>query len=384
MNCAIIGREAHIAYAELESVFGDINKLNTQCVTFDDPQNKSIDINSFGSVVKFANISHQDNHTDSLQRLIEEAVLSHAKEKELSQLNFGISIYGKSIPHQSYKKLLIATKKNLAKRGVRVRFVESKNHVLNAAQIKYNQLLSKGIEVIVVYSKDKIFVGSSYAVQDVDSYSKRDFDRPCRDMKVGMFPPKLAQAMINMADIESDAVVYDPFCGSGVVMQEALLQNIKSWGSDISNKMVKCSETNLRWLKDNYPITTDYKVFEADAKQLSEVPSQTYHVITEGYLGMPLSKIPSTSEIDQYRRDISPIYIDFLKNLGSLTEPPKSIVVSLPCWAQKHQIEYLNIIDQIQDLGYTIKQFKSVQSDNIVYKRDNQIVGRQILVIRPK
>ena len=41
----------------------------------------------------------------------------------------------------------------------------------------------------------------------------------------------------------------------------------------------------------------------------------------------------------------------------------------------------LEIIDQIKKLGYTVKQFKSVDTTNLVYKREEQIVGRQILAL---
>jgi tRNA G10 N-methylase Trm11 len=38
--------------------------------------------------------------------------------------------------------------------------------------------------------------------------------------------------------------VYDPFCGSGVVLQEALIEDYEVWGSDISEKMVRASVEN--------------------------------------------------------------------------------------------------------------------------------------------
>lgn len=44
-----------------------------------------------------------------------------------------------------------------------------------------------------------------------------------RSMTVGMMPPKIAQIMINMAtEGDSDMAIWDPFCGLGTTLIEAL------------------------------------------------------------------------------------------------------------------------------------------------------------------
>jgi hypothetical protein len=65
----------------------------------------------------------------------------------------------------------------------------------------------------------------------------------------------------------------------------------------------------------------------------------------------------------------------------SLRNKPNSVVLSLPCWQTNNGLEMLEIIDQIKKLGYTVKQFKSVDTTSLVYKREEQIVGRQILAL---
>lgn len=60
-------------------------------------------------------------------------------------------------------------------------------------------------------------------VQDIESYTARDQARPMRDARVGMLPPKLAQIIINLALSNNDITeVLDPFCGTGVVLQEGI------------------------------------------------------------------------------------------------------------------------------------------------------------------
>lgn len=384
MICAIIGRETNLAYAEIESAIGDFEKVNSECVVFEYEKDTLIDIGKFGTVIKLAKVIDKVDSTAELGSTITAALLKISKDRDVGNLDFGISIYGKNLNYKTYKKLLIGTKKALAQSNIKTRFVESSSNVLNAAQIKYNNLSTTGVELIIAFSKDDIIIGMTYGVQDIDSYSKRDYGRPCRDMKVGMFPPKLAQSMINIAQVQPGSIVYDPFCGSGIVLQESALLGIEAWGSDLSESMVKCSKSNIKWLQDNYSIARPCKIFSADATKLTHWPDSKYHIVTEGFLGSPLHKIPTASELDRFSSELSPIYLDFVKNLKASSRAPESIVLTLPCWKQNSGLECLNIIDQIEELGYTIKQFQSVQYDKVIYKRDNQIVGRQILALKSK
>ena len=383
MYCAIIGREKNLAYAELESVVGNFEKINLQSVVFDYDNIEQININRFGTVIKLAEVVKTIPKSSDLNHEVSNTLKEIVQSRKISNLDFGISVYGQKIPYKIYKKLLISSKKLLKRDGTKARFVESNECILNAAQIKHNKLNSSGIEMLLLYSDDQIILATTYAVQDIDSYSKRDYGRPCRDMKVGMFPPKLAQSMINIGTIQADSIIYDPFCGSGIVLQESLLQDIEVWGSDISAKMIKCSNSNLEWLNHNYTISQRYKVFTADATKLAILPTQKYHIVTEGFLGRPLGTIPLKDDLNREKHELSAIYLDFLKNTKNNPNQPENIVLTLPCWKQKDGLEHLNIIDQIQKLGYTIKQFQSVDYDKIIYKRPNQIVGRQILVLIP-
>lgn len=72
----------------------------------------------------------------------------------------------------------------------------------------------------------------------------RDYGRPARDARVGMLPPKLAQIMLNLSvKDEKSGTVLDPFCGTGVLLQEAALAGFDFIGSDIEPRMVEMTLT---------------------------------------------------------------------------------------------------------------------------------------------
>ena len=376
---AIIGREKSLAYAELESEFSAIEKIGTEAVTFD--HLKPPTISSLGSVIKLGEVFDETQISANYLAKIIARVAAHFEASSVKSIDYGVSVYGNGLSQGAYKNILIQIKKGLRQRNIKSRFVTPKGFDLNSAQVKHNKLIGTGIEIILVMDGSRVFLAQTIEVQDVDSYSLRDFGRPSRDMKVGMFPPKLAQTMISLACIDPQSVVYDPFCGSGVVLQEAMLRGNTAWGSDISEPMVRSTTENINWLTNQYNLAIPFKVFEADATTITTVPDTGYSIVTEGYLGTMLSNSPTVDQLASLRAELSELYLRFLKNIMSLRNKPNSVVLSLPCWQTNNGLEMLEIIDQIKKLGYTVKQFKSVDTTNLVYKREEQIVGRQILAL---
>lgn len=89
-------------------------------------------------------------------------------------------------------------------------------------------------------------VAQTIWIQDIESYSERDMNRD-RSMTVGMMPPKLAQIILNLAARgEHDLIVWDPFCGLGTTLIEALHAGYnKIYGSDLEMTMVTATQKNM-------------------------------------------------------------------------------------------------------------------------------------------
>ncbi len=381
-NIAIIGREKNLAYAETESAFGIVAKLGKNAVIFDDSFGQNIDI--LGSVIKIGQVLMTTRGQGTLINSIADQIVKHYHKTSVNSIDFGVSFYGESIDAKSYKHILINIKKNLKRNNIKCRFVLPNKVQLNTAQVKHNNLLKNGMEILVIEDNSEFTIAKTTQLQDIDSYALRDFGRPKRNMQVGMFPPKLAQIMLNLAGVTKDTVVYDPFCGSGVVMQESLLRGSAAWGSDLSTSMIKASSDNILWLSEKFDISSPYKVFEKNAVEITNLPKERFCIVTEGYLGKMLSEPPSVDFLNTLKSELADLYLGFFKNLQGLIRKPESIVITLPCWQTKDGLKKLNIVDQIVNLGYTIKQFESVDSKDLIYKRPNQIVGRQILVLNNK
>jgi tRNA G10 N-methylase Trm11 len=221
-------------------------------------------------------------------------------------------------------------------------------------------------------------------VQDIEAYAARDQARPARDARVGMLPPKLAQIMINLANPPTHATVLDPFCGTGVVLQEAMLMGYSTVGTDLEPRMVLFTKKNLDWLntKSNM-LNANYEVSQGDATN-HIWPENISSIVSEVYLGRPLSKIPNSEDLYKIASDVNTIFKKFLINLSGQINPGARICLAVPTWRAKHGFVNLPALDNLSELGYNQLDFKRAEQKDLVYFREDQIVARQLIVLEKK
>lgn len=391
MKIAILGRQSQLCQAELESLYQEVTHLSDHVSLVN--TKKELDINRLGGTVKLASAFYDDEIETAKQLpiLLADSIVNFINQQKPAQkISFGLSFYSKSASlgyGRALTNLGLTIKKSLRTKNIASRFVAPKNgQALSAAQVCFNRLDGqggKGFDFVVVVDSKRLIVGITEAVQDVSAYARRDHDRPCRDMVVGMLPPKLAQILINLACPTKGQAIYDPFCGSGVVLQEALLAGYRAHGSDISTSMITCSQKNLTWLEQNYQLDQSFALACLDATSLNDCPPNCV-IASEGYLGEPMAKPLNLQKINQQKEATTKLYLAFFKNLADLVNVPQRLTICLPVWQLGSQVVRLNIIDQIDKMGYTLEQFIGADSRNLIYLRENQLVGRQVLVLKRK
>src|SRR6185436_4415646 len=181
-------------------------------------------------------------------------------EKQLDYLpkegkvKIGLSVFGLPISTQHLLRAGLELKKVCKKVGRSARIVPNTEPALSSAAVLHNNLTGDlGIELLLVKDGDKTWLAHTKAVQNIAAYARRDQNRPKRDARVGMLPPKLAQTIVNLATsataTDQEQIVLDPFCGTGVILQEALLMGYGAYGTDLEPRMVDYSRENLEWLE---------------------------------------------------------------------------------------------------------------------------------------
>jgi len=384
----ILGRKWRLSVAELQSVFnveGEIIGNEIWVGEFDEDLDPKI-LERLGGTIKIIKFFDETSSIESLKNKFFEHLINQENQK----VKFALNLFNFSNQFlRNHKNILKNLKNALKNEGRGARFYNKPNENLKSVVIFEEKLDLKGTDLNVVkLSGDKYLLGHTIAVQNFKKYSIRDYERPARDAKSGMLPPKLAQMMINLAcEGQQSCIVYDPFCGSGTVLMEALLMGYNAIGSDISEKAIKDSEKNLEWLKKNYDLAYNYDLFVKDAKQIQSIdlPIQPNAVVSEVYLGPPQSTFPSDKEIQNNFREIEEINLGALRALKKNIRQGSNIVLAVPFYKGRSKNYFLERFNKnLESLGYKVVNWPGLSTDrgSLLYFRKHQIVGREIFKLK--
>lgn len=429
MYIAILGRQPALGIAELERCYSDVTWFSDQSAII---RADALDLRRLGGTQKAGRIVAE--LSGDWRRVSQKIVQTYTQNwsGHDSKITLGISAYGFDASPRDIQKTGIILKGKLKSSGVSLRLVPNDTAALSTATSHHNKLGLSGtkVELIIVRNKTgKVVIAESIGAQNITAYARRDQGRPKRDAFVGMLPPKLAQIMINLAspvtvtpnavdgsstpslaedvpvrasqapqaaprapverplqengvdEPERTKTLLDPFCGTGVILQEAALQGYTVYGTDLSEKMVDYSQQNLAWLEQSHHANISSHVEQGDAQK--HTWQQPVDIIAaETYLGQPFSAPPSPSKLAEVRGNCTHIITEFLRNIGAQIKPGTPLCVAVPAWRHiDGSFTHLPLIDQLGTLGYTQVPFKTVHTDELLYYRDDQVVARELLVL---
>ena len=293
---------------------------------------------------------------------------------------------------KNLKELLMKTKKCLKEKKISARFVNKNFWSLTSAQIIWENLIEREADFNLIITQDWTqYFWKTIWIQDIGAYSKRDYGKT-RDMEVGMLPPKLAQIMINISGWKR---IYDPFCGLGTVLIESILMgNTEVYGSDISAENIEKTKLNIEFAKNNFTNNlTKSELKVLDARGISSSPYLKYSdvIVTEGYLGQIFQKYSITEKkIVGEKEQLLDIYSHFFEWLKR-AKYQGNIVISFPFWEIRSKYFYFSeiyaIIKKYCDVQTLLPnniEIKATKLWSLLYKRENQTVGREIFKLKMK
>ncbi|MDA2921811.1 methyltransferase domain-containing protein [Patescibacteria group bacterium AH-259-L07] len=418
----ILGNNPTLSIAEIVCVLSaKIKKQNIKVISQDVfivEFNKKIDISllqkQLGGTIKIGKIISTRNIDDIKrveQSLVKQILLLFPLN--VKKVFFGFSIYGGRV---DIKALALAIKEKLKQQGIASRWVVSKESVLSSVVVQKNKLLEQGAEFTLFIKKDKVLLGKTLTCQEFEKYSFYDFSRPYRAIEKGMMPPKLAKMMINLSGTDSASVFLDPFCGSGTILQQAILMGYENViGVDVDEHAVSRTQKNLEWLTKNEELRIkneelSVKIQKCDVKNLDKkIPPQSVDtIITEPYLG-PLKIRNLKAEI----KILSDLYINAFKSFKKVLKPDGRVVIIFPVFSvsfpssshlplsslgrsprdgrTKNKLHFLLILDTLKKIGWQtqipLPQYlldnpviKTTSRRSIIYSRPDQKILREILI----
>ena len=389
----LLGRQPELSLAELESIFSayQVKPITRQWVMVSYDSNIGDLLPRIGGTIKVVSLYKKNGTETDLESLVKNLADRIYDRK----ITFGVSYYGESLREKQVLAKALQLKKILKASHGSVRMVPCNGTTLSSAQIIHNKLTKEayGFEAVVVRARNQTLIGHTIFEQDIEEYTKRDRERPFRDAKVGMLPPKLAQIIINLAATNHIAseklVLLDPFCGTGVILQEAYLMGYSVYGTDLSERMVEYSTKNMSWTRQEFT-----PVKNGEQEVIIEVGDATSHhwnpipgvVAGETYLGQPLSKLPEQEILDRIMKFCNTLHLQALQNLHAQLPKNATLCLAVPAWKKTNSegFYHLKVLDHLEKIGYTRKKFVHASNERLIYHREDQVVGREIVVLQKK
>ena len=435
-----LGRIPALSIAEIQAILEKMNINYT--VDFINPKFLILDIKNkidfeellpqMGGTIKIAKvIDIYKNLDDTLEKT--NFIIEELNQKKSGKKIIGYSIYftlntdkNKVFEIQEKIRAKFTEIKKLCSKNSSIRIIyPDQNLELKSISVSKNKIIKKGAEFNFLFLNsgihsleckntiptstyklkpelqfldNQILLSKTVATQDIESYSERDYNRPKKDAKIGMMPPKLAQIMINLAQIKKGMTILDPFCGVGTILQEALLNDYKVIGSDANGEQITSSKENIKWLETKYILEyPDYKIFQADIKNITKKIKQNSidAIVTESTLGPIYKKVPSKTEIKHNYNRLAKMYTSFFQIAKLILRKKGRLVITIPAYKISAG-KYITapFIDRLKKIGYSvnsplkkellIKNIEITSRNSIIYSRPNQIVAREVFVFENK
>ncbi len=329
--------------------------------------------------------------------------LKNAKGK----IQFGVSVYLLDQNVKAFgapKHVGMFIKRAMQDGGASIRLVlpQFNSLALASVVITHNHLIEKGAEICILAGPTKLYVTKTLVVQDFEDYGRRDYQRPVRDDKQGMIPPKVAQIMINLATPKAGSTMLDPMCGIGTIVQEGILQGYRMLGTDLNPVAISGSEKNLEWFRNRYKIPKGkYHLEVSDVREVSKIVenlktigafSQIDSVVTEGFLGPMYESYPTPEEIKANFGELKSLYTEAFQDYLKFLSKGSKIVMCLPAYKKNDHYEKFPYLDDLTKIGYNLIDLipknlaeslpflKITDRGTAVYDRKDQIVAREIVI----
>lgn len=412
MYIAILGRQPALGMAEIERLYGANSTKwfsDESAAIYTD----RFDFEQLGGSLKAGKVILElnGNWGDASRAIVEHYIKQWSSHT--GKITLGISAYGFKASTRDIQKTGIILKQQLKKSKASLRLIPNSYPAHNTATSHHNKLglAPNKIEVLAVRAGNgAIIIAQSIGAQNISALAGRDQARPHTDAFVGMLPPKLARIMVNLATDGTRArgtsralgggaagtnslrdkveglappTILDPFCGTGVVLQESILLGYNAYGTDLSDKMVEFTQKNLHWLIDKFNLPQpNLKVTQADAMNYVWHPPVDA-IVCETYLGQPFSAPPRPEKLTEVRGNCNHIIGTFLQNAAKQLDSNTPLVLAVPAWRDKQgNFTHLPLTTNLAKLGYERIKLQRVNNSDLLYYRESQVVARELLILK--
>ncbi|MFH1451886.1 MAG: DNA methyltransferase [archaeon] len=350
----ILGRNPELSRQEILTYLEARNK-NSKEILFEEnyliiETEEKFNIQELGGVLKLGTVEFEGNLRDFQNYLNKNEIVPADK--------FAYSLFGNFEPEILKEKFKKERKKAVLKHGGRQLKFQS-GEKTNISKTRFSLFLHE--------KNNKIYFGRVTQDYDYEQIENRDMNKPTRREQLAI-SPRLSKILINLSGAKPNDLLLDPFCGVGPILQEALIKNIKVYGIDKDKEAIIDAEKNIKWLKQNYQINSEYKLENIDAKKTPDL--QFRAIATETPLGKLLKKKQTNEEAEQAIQNFESFIIPVLRRLKKSKKPKAKIAITFPV-VRRFRVNAKKIAE---------KSGLKILIGPIEESRPDQFISRDILV----
>ncbi len=372
----LFGNTPKFSFAELSAVARNVHVTRTQgsigsvdLASDNDAKTLLTQLGGSIKVIRQLELIEKPNNA----HILEVATKALTRESEKDKIVYGVAEIGRD--HLPVFDAM-SIKSHIKNLGYKVQFKDGPRGGVPTALLLHKPFVQ---EIVLIGTDEGTIIGKTIAVQDIDAWTEVDRGKPYADRKKGMLPPKVARMMLNwgLGDFASDAqpVIYDPFCGSGTVLLEALaLGKTALIGSDMDPEATRGTKENITWYSNNKRTQAALEIITGDVSKVT--PQQKVNlIVTEPFLGKPR---PNPAKVPYIFKGLERLYKGAFKHWTHILEDKAVIVIVMPTITihnkngKKHTFSMQKFIDSLSKLGYT------TSSEPIEYSRSQAVVRRTL------
>ncbi len=357
------------SYLETEKINYCVMDVSKQAIILDAPNLKILDLmHRLGGIYKIGSAASVIERSDmwDILRMKEKLDSADFYSSVDEKVRWGISIYQEEVKVNPKLSNFLQDyfHDRLKKNGAnRAKYIRPKRAGEVSLEIISNDLVKKrivseGLEIIVISTPERFYVGRTLEVVRNQEFINRDFGRPFQNPKLSV-SPKMARILVNLTGLCPDETLLDPFCGIGTILQEAALLGIKIIGADIDGQRVTDTIENLKWLNETYHLKIKNirsRVFTVDARHISRrLPIKVDGIATEPILLPPLKKFPSEKEAKEMLKKAFEVYKSSLPEMTKVLKKKGRLVIVFPhLRTTDHKEMSFNIKEVFNDVGLSL------------------------------
>jgi tRNA G10 N-methylase Trm11 len=262
-----------------------------------------------------------------------------------NKIKYAISFYGKNDEERVEDQI----KEFFKEQKLKAFYKKPKREkALMPNEVIKQKLLEGGIEFLAC----KNVLAKTVAVFNPFEHEKRDQEMPYKDYRKTI-SIRLAKILINLS--QAKKLLLDPFCGHGVILQEATLQGLDVIGIDRDIKSVESAKKNIEHVEKKYGTKTKHAVIRGDSRHMTRLIREADGMATEPYLGPYLKRIPSLEEAKNTMAELEQLYKRVLEESKKIVKGKVAIIVPRFSTQQRKDVT-MNFNQIITELGYKVWQ----------------------------